>query len=295
MEYTKEDMAKVSQAVHNQQSKSITIIRGEDFPIYGQDIITQNLVVAICLNGEGSAYYDNSKVLIQKNEVAVVLPNHIVKPLSSSDDYDILLIIISPEFVSDFKYRSMSYDYMKYHSIPQTKLTEEEIVSLTDVVKVIKSVLKNNLEHQYELLINLLNVFFEMLRSYRIANNFEVTQYTKNEDFFNRFCGFLAKHYTESREVMFYADKLCLTPKYFSKIIHDVTRQSAGTWITNFVITKAKQLLTTRPDLNIQNISNMMGFEDQAAFSRYFRRVVGMSPKQFREISRTETKKLQKD
>ena len=295
MDYPKENMARVNQAVHSQQSKSITIIRGEDFPAYGQDIITQNLVVAICLDGDGTAYYDNSKIYIQKNEVAVILPNHIIKPLSTSDDYDVLLIIISPEFVSDFKYRSMSYDYMKYHATPSTRLTDDEIASLTDVVKVIKSVLKNNLEHQYELLINLLNVFFEMLRSYRIANNFEVSQYTKNEDFFNRFCGLLAEHYTESREVMFYADKLCLTPKYFSKIIHDVTKQSAGTWITNFVITKAKQFLTTRPDLNIQNISNMMGFEDQAAFSRYFRRVVGMSPKQFREDNRKERKEDQKD
>ncbi len=283
MEYPKEEMAKVNQAIHSHQGKNITIIRSEDFPIYGQDVITQNLVVAICQDGEGSAYYDNSKVHIQKNEVAVVLPYHIVKPLSSSDNYDVLLIIISPEFVSDFKYRSMSFDYMKYHAIPSTKLTDEEIDSLTDVVKVIKSVLKNKLEHQYELLINLLNVFFELLRSFRMAHNFEVTKYTKNEDFFNRFCGLLAKHYTDSREVMFYADKLCLTPKHFSKIIHDVTKQSAGTWITNFVITKAKQLLTMRPDLYIQNISDLMGFESQAAFSRYFHRATGMSPKKYRE------------
>ena len=41
-------------------------------------------------------------------------------------------------------------------------------------------------------------------------------------------------------------------------------------------------LLHVRRDLSVQIIADMLGFEEQSTFSRYFRRETGMSPTEFR-------------
>ena len=45
-------------------------------------------------------------------------------------------------------------------------------------------------------------------------------------------------------------------------------------------------LLHMRHDLSVQAIAYMLGFSEQAAFSRYFRRETGLSPSEFRDASR---------
>ena len=44
-------------------------------------------------------------------------------------------------------------------------------------------------------------------------------------------------------------------------------------------------LLHIRRDLPVQAIADMLGFDEQATFSRYFRRETGLSPSQFREAT----------
>ena len=41
-------------------------------------------------------------------------------------------------------------------------------------------------------------------------------------------------------------------------------------------------LMHVRRDLSVQAIADMLGFSEQASFSRYFRRETGMSPTEFR-------------
>ena len=38
-----------------------------------------------------------------------------------------------------------------------------------------------------------------------------------------------------------------------------------------------------RPDLTVQAIADMLSFDEQATFSRYFRRETGISPSEFRK------------
>ena len=90
-------------------------------------------------------------------------------------------------------------------------------------------------------------------------------------------------HFRESKEVQYYANLLCLSPKYFGSIIKENTGTSASDWISQYVIVQAKSLLRHNKDLNIQQISYQLGFTDPAAFTRYFKANAGLSPKEYRE------------
>lgn len=81
--------------------------------------------------------------------------------------------------------------------------------------------------------------------------------------------------------VKFYADKLCLTPNYLSGVVKDYTGKTATEWVNEFVILEAKIMLTDS-ELSIQEIAYQLHFTDQSAFGKYFKQLVGISPKLYR-------------
>jgi AraC-like DNA-binding protein len=107
-------------------------------------------------------------------------------------------------------------------------------------------------------------------------------QQSKQSVLLDRFMNLVRENFRERRDVGFYADKLCLTPKYFSKIIKDNSGISASEWIDNYIILEAKALLKST-NMTIQQISDELNFPSQSFFGKYFKRVVGVSPKEYRE------------
>lgn len=81
----------------------------------------------------------------------------------------------------------------------------------------------------------------------------------------------------------FYDKKLCLTPKYLSSTIKEVSGKLAGDWIDNYVIIEAKALLIST-NLTVQEICYELNFSTPSSFTRFFKRITGMSPRKFRTI-----------
>ena len=291
MSNTQSNTTDFEQIVSAAKNKEVFIVKhANSFPVNGKEFIMPAMTIALNERGNACLQYDRAEVNFCPNDVSIVLPNHIIKTKHISNDYDVTLIFISPSFVEDLKFRSLTNDYTKYHRDPSCQLTKEQMSKLLNVVDVMKIILEEDIKHKHDSLNYIINIFFELLNTFWHDKDDTLTIATRKNDIFNRFCDLLAKHYAESKSVAFYAEKLCLTPKYFSKIIHDIAHQSAGAWITRYVATMAKQLLATRPDLNIQDVCNLMGFNDQAAFSRYFRRATGISPKEYRDSMKKEGK-----
>ena len=79
----------------------------------------------------------------------------------------------------------------------------------------------------------------------------------------------------------FYAQQLEVSPKHLSRTIKAQTGYTAVEWIEKFVILEAKVLLKSS-NLNIQQISDELNFASQSFFGKYFKKITGMSPKEFR-------------
>ena len=88
--------------------------------------------------------------------------------------------------------------------------------------------------------------------------------------------------YREHREVSYYADKLCVTPKYLSEISKKVSGYAANYWINRYTSLDISRLLRDR-SLTFVQISDMFHFSSPAYFSRYVQRTLGLNPTQYRE------------
>jgi AraC-like DNA-binding protein len=89
------------------------------------------------------------------------------------------------------------------------------------------------------------------------------------------------KNFHNERRVSWYAHELCISPKYLSETIKQVSRRTPNDWIDNYVTLEIRVLLrnSTR---SIKEIAEDMNFPNQSFFGRYFKEHVGMSPSEYR-------------
>ena len=89
-------------------------------------------------------------------------------------------------------------------------------------------------------------------------------------------------HYTRERGVRFYADKLCISPKYLSLLVKETTGKSAANWIDDFVLMEAKNLLRYSGK-NVQQVAYALNFTNQSSFGKFFKHLTGQSPTEYQK------------
>lgn len=82
----------------------------------------------------------------------------------------------------------------------------------------------------------------------------------------------------------FYADKLCISTRYLSTIVQNVSHSSAKELIDKSVILEIKMMLQST-DLSVQEIAYRLHFPDQSYLGRYFKKRTGVSPTGYRRKS----------
>lgn len=267
-----------------ERSELVVLRDVREFPVYNKDIISPFFVLCLNLNGTARIRYDLHEMEIKRNEIVCVMPNHILHPLEVSSDFRAMLIVMSPKFIKELPYHFFTHDFHKFHFTPAYPLTDEQMRFATMFTMMAERIVthdKTELSHRHEVLISYVSIGYELLNMCRREQDKLLSSSYRNVDLFNRFCNLVVEHYRESREVAFYAQKLMLTPKYFSKVIHETIGMSASDWIEQYVATQAKNLLRTRPNMTIQEVCLVMGFPEQPSFCRFFKRITGITPRQF--------------
>lgn len=92
----------------------------------------------------------------------------------------------------------------------------------------------------------------------------------------------LAEHLAANRSPSYYASLLNISPVYLNEVVRKVTGVSATVYIRNETVLQAKRLLV-HTNLAVKEISNRLGIEDYAYFSRLFTQAAGISPSVFRQ------------
>ena len=81
------------------EKTEVAVLRNvHGFPVHNRDIISPYLMLFICHTGSSRFLYDMREVVFRANEVAMVLPGHIIRPIDFSPDYSITIIMHSIAF-----------------------------------------------------------------------------------------------------------------------------------------------------------------------------------------------------
>jgi AraC family transcriptional activator of pobA len=242
------------------------------------------VVAVICIKGSVKGTVNLRQFCAESPCLFIVLTGQILQCESFSEDFSGHFIVMSKLFLENLLVNSHIGLplFFSVHENPWTPLTVEELVSMTDYYTMLQKAVSNkDNPHRIDIVKHLTLAFFFGF-SYQYHKIPDITTKSKHEILVDKFLNCVKANYKVKRGMEFYAGKLCLTPKYLSRVIKETSGKSANEWIDNYVTLEAKELLKST-NMTIQQISDKLNFPSQSFFGKYFKRLAGMSPKEFRK------------
>ena len=248
----------------------------------------KHAVICICTAGHCSIKVNLQQYEIESPMLVTLMPGQIVEGMNYSPNFDGINIVLSKRFIDILNLPGWQQQYMKLYNNPLNEISTEALRHLQIFYTILHKAASDE-ENPFRLQVieNLIRVFYYGgISKFR---KFEDSSTTPKNSIVERFMELVQEHYREERLIGFYADKLCITPKYLSKLVKENTGRSAGEWIDNHVILEARAMLQSS-DMTIQQIAASLNFPNQSFFGKYFKRATGLSPKQYRSMKDSTNK-----
>lgn len=244
------------------------------------------LAHAICLRGHCSFRFNDNDFELKEGDLMIVRKSNLVERISPSDDFEVKVLYVTSSFIE------LCTPQTNYGMKGQLSLFLNPVMNLDAGQRFVCERDFRWIEHRLnqtshafyrELLINAVQSAILDFFDFHSAINRESAVSTQNAQLMSRFLDMLEKgDYRHNREVSYYADALCVTPKYLSEVSKKVSGYAANYWINRYTSLEIARLLRDK-SLTFVQISDMLRFSSPAYFSRYVQRTLGLNPTQYRE------------
>ena len=242
-------------------------------------------MILLCIEGELHIRVALKEYTMRPNMFCAITTGNIFEVISISDDFKGFMIATRSDFmpITENTAQVMSF-YKCLRNTHCFTFAERELREFMKAYRSIKSTLQDT-EHPFK--IPILQSYIRIMYYWMVpvvikeSEILEKYPHTRQEELFSRFINEVEAHYRKERSIKYYADLLCISPKYLSSVIYKVSQRLAGEWIDDYVILEAKTLLKSGK-LSIQQISEQLNFPNQSFFGKFFKRYAGMSPKEYK-------------
>ncbi|WP_300750410.1 helix-turn-helix domain-containing protein [uncultured Alistipes sp.] len=244
-------------------------------------------IILLCLDGRMHVKLNLNEYDLHRNSLLFVLPGSIGQCLDISADCRIVCIALSNDYIIAEENLKGALIVRKFLA-RQTSLdlTDAQTAEILSICRAVQDKLRQpDFRFKYDILKGYLQVLYGDLCQLMapLVEAQDARQGSRKKQIFDRFLEELRQHCTMERSIGFYAERLCLTPKYLSQVVHAVSGRHAGEWIRDYVILEAKALLKSG-QYTIQQVSDMLKFANQSFFGVYFKKAVGCSPTVYKEM-----------
>ena len=246
---------------------------------------TNVAVSVICLKGKLVISINLKHYTFTENQVGFIPPSQILQFHEASDDFLGRFMVMSQNFLKLLKENvEVGFPFFYKRENSSIQFSSQQIALCMDYYSMLDNALRmrdnpKRIENVKYLMLALFYALNSISQGYQ---SLDKKQSTRKDVIFESFYKLVQLHHKEHRIVSFYADKLCLTPKYFSTLIKEATGKTTRDWINESVILSAKALLKST-DMTIQEISIRLSFPNQSFFGKYFKTLVGKSPVEYRK------------
>lgn len=249
-----------------------------------------HLIVVYSINGSANIELNYTVYNITPNTLLLLSPLDIVTIHEVSSDYNSHTIVIP---TSLFNHATVQVDLDFYERVKAKPLisfdgAELQIVEkLFDTLKLIRDTFDyDNFEQST---ISGMRILFQLYRHHfeKGECNIRKTYESRKNTLFKKFVRELVNSYNKSREVLYYANELGVSAGYLNEVCNEISNYSAKDIIDQAVSSRLKSELAYT-DKSIQELADEYNFPSQSYFSRYYKRMTGLSPTEFRKNRQKE-------
>ena len=229
---------------------------------------------------------------VKPQSLLVNVPGNIIKLTSYAEDHigdaQLYFVLASREFMSGirFDFNKVFQESLILLKNPCITLNEADMALAENYFTLAREVVLSDKENKKEMLGSLVTSFTYMVmdvctRALNEARRSQTPSSARVNQIFERFIALVTEYHNTERGMAFYADQLCLTPKYLSKLVKQASGRSAPAWIDSFVILEAKNMLKYS-DKTIKEIVYALHFPNQSVFYKFFKAHTGITPSEYR-------------
>ncbi|MBR2063721.1 MAG: AraC family transcriptional regulator [Bacteroidales bacterium] len=248
------------------------------------------LLMLYCISGHVKLSVNLNEYEVSGNHLVITTPGKILKVAEVSEEQDLRYIILamSREFASELRIdmKPLINDGIALMETPVIGLEEDDVELMSQYLSLMAQVIMMKGDYQNDALRSLVSSMLCIIagvwrEKMEEARKTSPQSTSRSRMIFEQFIKLVSEYHTKHRNVGFYADKLCLTPKYLSKLIKTASGKSAPEWIDAYVILEAKNLLKYS-DITIKEIVYRLNFPNQSVFYKFFKARTGMTPSEYR-------------
>lgn len=238
----------------------------------------------------GVILYGRTEYDHQCGSMMFVKPRQVIEMKNLIFDEDGFLLFIHEDYLNGHSLHSgiSKYHYFDYEINEALHLSPKEENTAWEIYRKIENEYANN-QDEYSREIILSNIDTLLKYSQRFYKRQFINRTEISGKMVSRFNAELLTYFESSKleekglpSVQQIADLLKISPRYLSDMLKLETGKTAIELIHIFLISEAKNLLTSN-DEPISQIAYTLGFDNLSYFSRLFKQEVGISPNQFKK------------
>lgn len=247
----------------------------------------RNLVLVFCESGELTFELNYTSYTLKENGFLIITPLDILTFEKNSEDYTSTVLVLPSETFSPIlkDINLLNFKYIKQS--PIICLQNEYLALYKQVLSMLWKMKELVEEGEFDKIASLqmssLSVVQQDYYNKYIAKSEKGYEYIpRKKELFHNFINRLVESHQVSREVLFYANELGVSSGYLNEVCNEVSGHSAKAIIDSAVTARLKYELsyTTK---SIQELSDGYNFPSQSYFTRYYKRMTGLTPSEFRK------------
>lgn len=248
-------------------------------------MFTGGIVICLCQDYSGKVSIDDREYALERKSIVILPENHIISFSDSITPDSICILAVTTDYILDMPspIDTNIFSFSRY--IPVMSVSESKYEDFRSYFRFLDKESRESSKYQDQIIRSILYaLILEISGEYESQFDLHKGGEIRSDSLTDKFFHLLAVYYSEERTVKFYADRLCITPKYLSTAIKNVTGRPALDWIHEAVLIDAKMLLRSTT-MTVMEVSEKLNFSSPSAFVQFFKKHTGTTPKKLKPLA----------
>lgn len=237
---------------------------------------------ALIVGGSARVIINLVEKKLEAGMIAFLGPGSIITPVETSDDLEVYGMALFSQFQMPFSQGQLPSAFNGQVRDFQIRVGEGDCNTVRNIIETLWQVVHQPHCNQQTVGSLVAALMYQYDGLYQQHTPLLQSARTREQNTFDRFIALVNRYAAKEHHLAFYASKMCLTERYLGTVVRQASGVTAKEWIDKALITRIKIKLRHSDD-TIAQIADDMHFPNPSFFSKYFKRLTGCTPLEYRE------------